>query len=1283
MSTPFMAKFYIDVGGTFTDCLAQIQGQTWRLEKFLTSSMIQGRSFHAIDEKTIKIDSLHPRKDFFRGFQLHLITGHTEKPAWNSLVTASDQITGEISLADSLSTYEDGSYAQTWYLKSPEGSAIFAIRWLLGLRLDEQIPPVEMRLGTTLATNALLEAKGCRVGLVCSAGFEDLPIIGDQTRPQLFALEAEEKTKIFEQACGAHEWINSQGEIVEPITNMDQLENTFRNWRKQGLISLAICLKNSYRNPIHEQKIASLALDLGFPYVTCSYQVAAVQKYYERMQTCLLEAYLNPVLNRFVQDLKRTLPGSDLKFMTSFGGLVSELDFTAKDSVLSGPAGGAIGAIELARALQIKKTVAFDMGGTSTDISLIVDERISLQDQHSVRMAPSNHRFTINQPALAIDTIAAGGGSICWFDGVQLRVGPESAGSEPGPACYGRGGPLTVTDLNVYLGRIAKDDFNFPLDAFAIETRLNELAAIVSQASGQDLSREELADGLLKIAIETMAGPIRKMASQQGYELSQFSLLSFGGSGSQLALDLAESLQIKHVIVSPLASVLSAYGIGAAPNKLMQRFHIPQNLQAGEQAAALKSFLDEKTHKLIAKLNRQAPSQVQYFLEMRYQGQDHMLTLMQVNLKNLRQEFEAEHHRHFGFIFPDRPIELRQLIIEVIDSSQAQQASITEQTGDRQNSSDVQVYWNQSFHTVPAVSWSNLSTLTNHSGPLMVRCPGTAVYIKNDWQWHYNEKKIIEIFQKNRSSKSLPDDWHDPIQLSLMSHKLSTIAEEMGEQLARTAVSVNIKERRDFSCALFDSQGNLVVNAPHVPVHLGAMSETIRSLLSQPELLLDGDVWLCNHPYFGGSHLPDVTVITPVFDPHKKKIQYFIANRAHHAEIGGITPGSMPALAELLEEEGVILPFMKIVDQGRFCEANVRDKLQGGAYPSRAPEENLADFRAQIAANQVGKQALTALFPPQEADRFASFATALMAYTARKVCDELQDLPKDSYFFSDRLDEGAKLCVAIKKTSTEGGHFSLIFDFNGSAAQQNSNLNANPAITRAAVMYCMRCLIDEDIPLNEGVLAPIQFIIPESSILSPQKTTRGFPAVVGGNVEISQRLCDIILAALEVSAASQGTMNNITFGGSHQNKAFRFYETIGGGMGGNRQGPGRSAAQVHMTNTRITDVEVLEERFPVRIREFSIRRKSGGAGQHPGGDGICREIECLAPMQASLLTERRQQAPFGLLGGHDGAKGENLLWKTLEYRWLPLASACQQQLNPGDRLRILSPGGGGFAQPNP
>ena len=1008
--------------------------------------------------------------------------------------------------------------------------------------------------------------------------------------------------------------------------------------------------------------------------------------------------------------------------MTSSGGLVDSLNFRGRDSILSGPAGGIVGFAAVAKTEGFHRAIGFDMGGTSTDVARY-DGRFEYQNE------TTKAGVRIMTPVLAIETVAAGGGSVCGFDGTRLFVGPQSAGASPGPACYGGGGPLTVTDLNVFLGRVPQQHFPFQLDSQAIQRQLQHLQQQVASAgiSQQDSSLQDLAEGLLKIANDNMANAIRRVSIAQGYDPADYVLVSFGGAGGQHACQVAAALGIPRVLVHPLSGVLSAYGMGMADVRAIRQQSILKPLSP-ETLSALQTNLQHLTVEAVNEITAQgvATTQippVQHFAELRYAGTDTTIRMEFTDqVDSLRQTFEAEHRRLYGYVRPGRAIEIATITVEAVGQSSLSLRSFdnpadfpsstppahtespnkptSSQAAENSSHRQFTTTWFYGLpHKTPIHLRQDLVDGQKIFGPAIICEPTSTVVIDPGCQAVVSASGavLIEISRStsdqnltaaantpmantvsqtrlnNQTNLSKSELTVDPIQLEIFSNQFTSIAEQMGEMLRRTSISTNVRERLDYSCALFDDDGNLVVNAPHVPVHLGAMGETVRAVVADHPDMRPGDVFVTNDPYRGGSHLPDVTVITPVFVDQETTPVFYTANRAHHAEIGGIRPGSMPPISTNLAEEGVLIRSCKLVDAGQSCEERLRQILTSGPHPSRAAEDNLADLAAQVAANECGCHLLRQLVSGTSLNAVSAYMKHLQDASARKMRLALQQLGNCSRQFVDYLDDGTPICVTIRISD---GHATV--DFTGSGDVHPGNFNANRAITTSATLYTMRCLLNEDVPLNAGVLQPITLIIPPG-ILNPPAgpTPETTPAVVGGNVETSQRIVNALFGAFELAAASQGTMNNLTFG----DDTFGYYETICGGAGATATADGADAVHTHMTNTRLTDPEILEQRFPVRLRQFSIRQGSGGAGQHRGGDGIIREIEFLKPVHVSMLCQSFVHPPYGLRGGLPGKSGLNELLAPANGTFQPVGGSFHGTTDAGCILRIQTPGGGGWGTP--
>jgi 5-oxoprolinase (ATP-hydrolysing) len=1308
-------QFWLDVGGTFTDCLARRpDGTLWR-RKVLSSAIVKGTVAVGSSRNSVVaagVDS-QPR-GFWRGYRLRLLD---ERGA----------ISGDIPVADSEGNVLTLSPAQplptavtagSLELVSPEDAPLLAIRLFLGLRLDELIPPCVVRLGTTKGTNALLTRRGARCALVTTRGFCDILHIGYQDRPRLFELAIKKPVPLAETAVEVDERIGADGNVLVPLDEAGALA-TLKQLRSAGIESLAICLLHSYVNPAHEERLKELARQAGFTEISLSSRVAPLVKIVSRGDTTVVDAYLNPLLRQYVQRLRSALPGSDVRLMTSSGGLVSGERFSGKDSILSGPAGGVVGFSRAAQAAGFARAIGFDMGGTSTDVARF-DGRFEYE--HETEKAG----VRIVAPMLAIETVAAGGGSICRFDGVKLVVGPASAGADPGPACYGRGGPLTVTDCNLFLGRLIEAHFPFALSHSAVEQRLAEIAGEVA-AAGNPLSATELAAGFLAIANANMAQAIRSISLAKGYQPADYVLVAFGSAGPQHACAVARQLGIRQVLIHPDAGVLSALGIGLADVVRHAAAGIyeplsPQNL------ARLKATFDELAAAAAAQVEAEGVprerTSVRRSLDLRYRGVDAAITVPEPADGNYARAFAAEHQRLYGYVHEGRPLEIVAARVEAVGRSEASQWEPPRPRGRESISAHDVTGGNEDRpKATPDPVWpvyrrDELALGTSLVGAALVVEPLTTTVLEAGWRGEVlrGGELLLTDDAGPAASVTAATMQADPIRLELFNGRLTAIATQMGITLRNTAGSVNVKERLDFSCAIFTAAGDLVVNAPHIPVHLGAMSQTVKQILADNPDMQPGDVFVTNDPYRGGSHLPDVTVVTPVFEadvgwdkpasagagPPKsamtrddsRNLQFFVASRAHHAEIGGITPGSMPPFSRNLAEEGVLLRNFKLADRGKLRLDELRQALLSGPYPSRAVEDNLADITAQMAANHQGVRDLSAFVAEQSWPVVEAYMRHIQDAAERKMRAALAKLPPGRRRFVDHLDDGTPIAVAVTlavgEDVAESGdrgescpaaerRTRLTVDFTGTGPVLAGNLNANSAIVSAALMYCLRLLVAEDIPLNQGLLRPVEIILPECLLKPPlRERPEECAAVVGGNVETSQRVVDVLLGAFDLAAASQGTMNNLLFGDA----TFGYYETICGGSGATPQADGADAVHTHMTNTRLTDPEVLERRFPARLLEFAIRRGSGGRGKHRGGDAVVRRIEFLKELTVSILSQRRgPYPPYGLHGAEPGRLGRSIL-RRADGRVEELPALAQFNVQPGDMLTIETPGAGGWGTPS-
>ena len=1153
-------------------------------------------------------------------------------------------------------------------------AAIAGIRSILGIEAGAPIPPGlidAVKMGTTVATNALLERKGDRVLLLVNRGFADALRIGSQARPRLFDLAITLPTMLYERVAEIGGRVGVDGAEVEPLDE-DAARGVLAGARAAGINACAIVLMHAWKYPAHERRLAELAAEAGFTQVSASHAVSPLLRLVPRGDTTVVDAYLSPILRRYVDQVASELTGTRLYFMQSNGGLTEAHSFQGKDAILSGPAGGIVGAARTAGMAGIDAIIGFDMGGTSTDVALYAGgyERAFETAVAGVRM---------RAPMMAINTVAAGGGSVLHFDGARMRVGPDSAGADPGPACYRRGGPLTVTDANVCVGKIQPAHFppifgprgDQPLDPDAVTAKFAELARSI----GGDRTPRQVAEGFLQIAVANMANAIKQVSVQKGHDVSRFALQCFGGAGGQHACLVADALGMETVFVHPYAGVLSAYGMGLADQTAMKEQAVEVPLSA-ETLPGLVELADELAAAAVAALEAQGADkrdvQTARSLHLRYAGTEAALIVPLGALDEILSGFTAAHRARFGFATPERPVVVETVAAEAtLPGTVAAEAELpARNTGAPGIIDRVEIFTGGKTVEAPVLERTSLLAGDRIAGPALIREANATTVIEPGWTAEVTalNHMILRRTEILATRVAAGGERPDPVLLELFNNLFMNVAEQTGAVLQNTSMSVNIKERLDFSCAIFDAGGGLVANAPHVPVHLGAMGESVRTVLAhRGGSLKPGDVVALNNPFNGGTHLPDVTVITPVFDEAGANIRFFVGSRGHHADIGGITPGSTPPLSRTLEEEGVVIDDFLLVDAGHFREDEFRALLAGARYPARSPDVNVADIKAQVAANERGVQELRRVVSQYGWPVVSAYMRHVMdnaEESVRRVIDRL-----GSGRFDYRMDNGRHLAVSV---SVDAASRSASIDFTGTGAQNEGNFNSPPAVTRAAVLYVFRCLVGDDIPLNDGCLKPLTLIIPPGTFLSPQPGA----AVVAGNTEVSQATCNALFGALGVIACSQATMNNFLFGDATR----QYYETICGGTGAGPGFGGTSAIHSHMTNTRMTDPEVLELRYPVRLDRFAIRRGSGGAGKWRGGDGAVRRIRFLEPMTAVIVSSRRSVAPFGLDGGAEGAVGR---------QWVEragggcdsLTGTDQAELAAGDVFVIETPGGGGYGRP--
>jgi 5-oxoprolinase (ATP-hydrolysing) len=1259
-------EFWIDVGGTFTDSFARTPHGELKHYKVLSSGAIKG-SVAAGSTRSRIIDPARASDPpgLWSGFELLLLDDDGQVL---DRARVANFVAHSGSFAFDRPLTREPHVAQRYELSAGIAAPLVAIRYLLGLPLSQPIPACSVRLGTTRGTNALITRSGGCTAFITTRGFGDVLRIGYQNRPRLFDLTIRKPQPLFAAVLEIDERIAADGTVLQ-APHESRVREQLAELREQGIQSLAICLLHGFAHPEHELLVAGIAEELGFLDVSVSSRVAPLVKIVSRGDTTLLDAYLNPVLRDYVRELRAALAGSSLRILTSAGGLVEADTFLGKDSILSGPAGGVVGYAQVARHAGFSRAIGFDMGGTSTDVSRF-DGRYELEfetEKAGVRVVA---------PMLAIETVAAGGGSICRFDGVRLLVGPESAGAQPGPACYGRGGPLTLTDVNLLLGRIRPERFPFPLDRAAAQTRLEDVLEAVLASGGSRYAALELAEGLVHIANAHMAKAIASISVARGYDPREYVLVPFGGAAGQHACAVARELGVSQILHHPHAGLLSAFGIGMAEieRHALAAVYEPLSPQLIERLEAVFERLAAETCEGVAAegIPRERIVTVRA-IELRYRGVDSGLSidcLPGTNAGQLAAAYRDAHRLRYGYVHEGRALEAVSVRVESRGGTSVPPSAA--QAVNHLNRAEIRTspaFFGGQLHETTIIERAELVPGSEIVGPAIVCESTSTVVVDPGWRATVLADGELLLGQMEAVKAPLVSTAADPVQLEVFNSRFAAIAEQMGITLRNTASSVNVKERLDFSCALFTPTGDLVVNAPHIPVHLGAMAETVKRILFDNPDLQPGDVYVTNDPYRGGSHLPDITVVTPVHDS-RGVLQFFTASRAHHAEIGGITPGSMPPFSKSLAEEGVLIRNLKLVVGGIPRWSELRDLLLTGSFPTRDVEANLADLAAQVAANHRGARDLMQLVERYSAPVVSAYMRYIQEAAERKIRAALAARPPGRYAFRDHLDDGTPISVAITIEDN-----AAIIDFSGTGPVSSGNLNANRAITTAAVMYVLRAMIAEDIPLNQGVLAPVQIIVPEGLLNPPEHAEpEQCAAVAGGNVETSQRVVDVLLGALGLAAASQGTMNNLLFGDA----TFGYYETICGGAGATPAGPGADAVHTHMTNTRLTDPEVLERRYPVLVRRFAIRRGSGGAGLHSGGDGVVRELEFLAPLDVSLVTGRRgPYRPYGLDGGEPGQLGRNWLTRADGTRE-ELAGLAQFRVASGDVLVIETPGGGGW-----
>ncbi|WP_138936570.1 hydantoinase B/oxoprolinase family protein [Roseovarius arcticus] len=1148
-----------------------------------------------------------------------------------------------------------------------EDAAVQGIADLIGTKEFAPNSIAAVKMGTTVATNALLERKGERVLLMITKGFRDLLLIGYQTRPRLFDLHIKRPDLLYHEVAELDERLDADGGIIRPLDE-DAARAALQSAYESGIRAVAIAGLHAYLNPVHEARVAEIAAEIGYSQISVSHEVSRLAKLVGRGDTTVVDAYLSPILRRYVDRVADALDLGTacerLLFMQSNGGLTEARRFQGKDAILSGPAGGIVGMVHTGRAAGADRLIGFDMGGTSTDVSHYAGEyeRSFETEVAGVRM---------RAPMMDIHTVAAGGGSICKFEDGRFQVGPDSAGADPGPACYRRGGPLTVTDCNVMLGKLNPNHFpqvfgadgNQPLDVDVVRGKFAELAQIVATETG-DAPRtpEDMAHGFLRIAIDNMANAIKKISVQRGHDVTRYTLQCFGGAGGQHACGVADALGMTRVLVHPYAGVLSAYGMGLAPITAMKEAQMDVPLAAFGAAMQTVKTLSADTLAEVAAQGGDDPAAT-HRLHLRYDGSHQTIPVEGSAEANARELFEAAHKQRYGFISPGRDIIIDMISVEANGTSRDDVAPILPD-GDGTPTAHLPMFQGGAWSDVPVHPRDTLNAASRIQGPAIITEPTGTNVIESGWSAQLDTRANLIIERHIALRAEVARTEADPILLEVFNNLFMSVADQMGATLANTSWSVNIKERLDFSCAIFDERGDLVANAPHVPVHLGSMSDSVKTIMRLNPNARPGDAYMLNSPYAGGTHLPDVTVITPLFA--KGRPVMWLGSRGHHADIGGRTPGSAPPDSTHIDEEGVLIDNVQLVREGDFLEEEAEVVLRSGHYPCRNVRQNMADLKAQVAANETGKQALSGVIETYGLDVVQAYMAHVQdnaEESVRRVIDKLADGR-----FTYPMDHGATIEVAV---TVDREAREAVIDFTGTSPQHSGNYNAPRSICDAVVLYVFRTMVGADIPLNQGCLKPLRVIVPDGSMLNPI-----YPAaVIAGNTEVSQATCNALYGALGVIACSQGTMNNFVWG----NDEFQNYETIAGGTGAGPGFNGCDAVQSHMTNTRMTDPEILEKRFPVRLEEFTVRSASGGTGKWRGGNGVIRKMRFLRPVTVTTLCSHRIIPPFGVDGGAPGKVGVN--WAEMPDGTRRDLKGCDEiDLPIGAIFGIETPGGGGWGK---
>jgi 5-oxoprolinase (ATP-hydrolysing) len=1248
----------IDTGGTFTDCIAVTPAGEKKRVKVLSSSALRGKITEQKSGNLFKVEAEWDAPDnFINGFSFSLLQ-YPENKGKVRRFSATDSIIELEKPLDRKNNAEGLSFEVT----SEEEAPILAARLAAGIPAGKNLPPVNLRLATTKGTNALLENKGAPTALFVTKGFGDLLLIGSQQRPDLFSLKVEKPPHLYSDVVEADERLSAAGEVLKELKS-NEADQKIEQLLNSGVRSAAIAFMHSYKNGVHEKRLKKQLLKKGFNHVSTSSELSPFVRIIPRAETTLVNAYLAPIIQEYLKSVKEKISEGKIFVMTSAGGLTPDQAFNPKDSLLSGPAGGVVGAATEGKNVGFDQVISFDMGGTSTDVARFYKD-YEYTFEHKIGDAH------LVAPSLYVETVAAGGGSVCYYDGYKLCIGPESAGAYPGPACYGAGGPLTITDVNLLMGRLDQTNFHIPVSADDSEKELQVILEKLNASSGDKVKRNSVLQSFLDIANERMADAIQKISIRKGYDTKEYALVAFGGAGGQHACTIAKRLNIEKIIVPNEAGLLSANGL---QNAVIEEFAERQVLKPlSDMSESIESITDELAAEAYDKLLVTAKSDEieirRILLSMRLKGQETSLDIEYQPDQKAEELFKAMYKRQYGHWITGREIELES--VRVVASTKTEKerppAKYRRQSKPGPVITKHSWFYGNELET-PVYERGKLKAGDFMEGPAIILDPYSTIVIEPGWRGTVCDNHSLLLENKDEAGNHRAGREPEAASLELFTNRFSSIATEMGEMLQRTAISVNVKDRLDFSCALLSPEGELVVNAPHIPVHLGALGLCVRSL-KETISMERGDVVITNHPAYGGSHLPDVTIVTPVFTDDEKLIGY-AASRAHHAEIGGINPGSMPPDATNLAEEGVVIPPMHLIKKGSEKWDEIRSELENADYPTRNADENIADLQAAVAANHQGARGLQSMVEKYGLDEVHHYMQALKDHAGSKMKARLGQIPNGSYESEEQLDDGTPLRVRYEINEEQ-----ITIDFTGTGSVHPNNLNATPAIVNSVIMYVLRLLVDEPLPLNEGLLSPVKIVLP-TCLLNPEFHTDAAqcPAVVGGNTEVSQRLVDALLKPFELMACSQGTMNNVLFG----NERFGYYETVGGGTGAGPDFHGADAVHHHMTNTRGTDPEVLEFRYPVRLNRYEVRKSSGGRGKFNGGNGIERELMFLEPVRLTVLTQHRAEKPYGLKGGRPGKRGEQwVFYKNGKKE--KLKSSDGRDLEKGDRFILKTPDGGGY-----